>query len=164
LAEIYLNLAVARWRQGVSHYPTISIEGRDLKAYGQVEQGSELALSNGTVLEQLLVELPLFEISRMQDSLAKLPHGAIGEFSYSADSPGDAFISGWVGLNAQSHSDVWHQVLLGGYTDCRITLEVGPVEDQEVVWHWDVKANPHLSITTVSIEFKRELPKLSPAR
>lgn len=164
MAEIYLKLAVSRWRQGVSHYPTISVEGRDLKAYGHIEQGSELALSDGAILEQLPVELSLFEMSRMQDRLAKLPKGAIGEFGYYADPPGDAFISGWLGLNAQSHSDVWHQVLLGGYTDCWITLEVEPVESKEGIWHWDLKTNPHLSITTVSIEFKRELPKLGAVR
>jgi hypothetical protein len=96
----------------------------------------------------------------MQERLAKLPQGAIGTFGYYRDSPGDAIVSGWLCLNAHSHSDVWHQVLLGGYTDCRITLEVGPVESKEGVWHWDVENNAHLSITTVSIEFKRDLPKL----
>jgi hypothetical protein len=156
LPEKYLKLAVSRWWQGVSHYPTINVEGRDLRAYGHVEQGSELALSDGTTLEQLSVELPLFETARMQESLAKLTQGAIGTFRYLPD---DAVISGWLCLNAQSHSDVWHQVLLGGYTDCRMTLEVGPVENKDGGWHWDVENNAQLSITTVSIEFKRELPK-----
>jgi hypothetical protein len=32
------------------------------------------------------------------------------------------------------------------------------------VWYWDVENSAQLSITTVSIEFKRELPELSPAR
>jgi hypothetical protein len=161
LAEIYLKLAVSHWWQGVSHYPTINVEGRDLRAYGRIEQGSKLVLSDGTILEQLSVELPLFETARMQDRLAKLSQGAIGTFEYYRDSPDQAIISGWLCLNAQSHSDVWHQVLLGGYTDCRVTVEVGPVETKEDgVWHWDVENSAQLSITTVSIEFKRELPKL----
>lgn len=161
MAEIYLKLAVSRWWQGVSHYPTINVEGRDLRAYGRIEQGSKLALSDGTILEELSVELPLFETARMQDRLAKLPQGAIGTFEYYRDSTDQTIISGWLCLNAQSHSDVWHQVLLGGYTDCRVTVEVGPVETKEDgVWHWDVENSAQLSITTVSIEFKRELPKL----
>ena len=164
MAETYLKLAVSRWWQGVSHYPTISVEGRDLRAYGHVEQGSELALSDGARLEQLSLELPLFEMSRMQEKLAKLPQGAIGSFGYYADSPSEVFISGWLCLSPQSHSDVWHQVLLGGYSDCKITLAVGPVESKNGFWHWDVKINAELSITSVSIEFKRELSKLGAAQ
>jgi hypothetical protein len=165
LAEIYLKLAVLRWWQGVSHYPTIDVEGRDLRAYGHIEQRSKLALSDGGILEQLSVELPVFETTRMQDRLAKLPQGAIGTFGYYRDAPGEgAIISGWLCLNAQSHSDVWHQVLLGGYTDCRITVEVGPVESKDDGVWWDVENSAQLSITTVSIEFKRELPKAGSAR
>ena len=103
----------------------------------------------------------------MEKELSELKDGAIGEFVYSpyteaySDIPAiEAFIHGWLCLNAQLHHDVWHQVLIGGYSACTIQLSVGPVEMQsEHGWRWDVAKNHILSITAASISFHRVLPK-----
>jgi hypothetical protein len=162
LFDLDLNLVVSDWRQSANHYPRTKIEGRGLNARGRFDE-RELTLSDGTPLEKLSVELSIFETSRMQDHLSKLRDGAIGTLHYSPHQPAqddipalEAFVHGWLCLNAQLHHDVWNQVLMGGYRECMIRLSVGPIESRAVrEWRWDVANNPALFIASVSVAFKR---------
>jgi hypothetical protein len=141
--------------------------GRRFSANCVVLRGSDLRLSNDMRLEELPVEITIFETARMKDQLAKLPQGALGSFHFHeairphADIPGlDPFLSGWFVLNANSLEDAWNQVQHGGYTECTLTVEVGPIESPGIGWLWDVAKSPHLVIETVSVDFTRPAPKL----
>ena len=127
-----VNLRPLTWHQSVEHYTSINVEGRRFLAKCAVERGSDLRLSNEMRLEELPVEILIFETSQMQDELGKLPEGVLGVFSFFDASPEmDAFLSGWFVLNVQSLEDAWNQVGQGGYSECRIGLSVGPVESAQ---------------------------------
>jgi hypothetical protein len=164
---MYIDLRPLIWRQSVEHYASINVEGRRFSARCTVSQGSDLTLNNKLQLETLPVEIFFFETTRMQSQLAELPQGALGRFSFfSATSAHEdipamgAFLSGWFVLNAQSLEDTWNQVLEAGYTECTITLGIGPVESLPLEgWLWNVTENPHLVIDTVSVAFERPAPR-----
>jgi hypothetical protein len=161
-----LNLRPLDWHQSVGHYTGINIEGRRFRANCTVGPGSDLRLSNKMRLEELPVEILIFETTRMQDALAKLPQGALGSFSFYDATPEDdypsmdAFLSGWFVLNVQSLQDAWDQVRQGGYSECTISLHIGPIESAGGEWLWDVAKSPHLVIDTVSISFRRPARRL----
>jgi hypothetical protein len=158
-----VNLRPLTWHQSVEHYTSINVEGRRFLAKCAVERGSDLRLSNEMRLEELPVEILIFETLQMQDELGKLPEGVLGEFSFFDASPEmDAFLSGWFVLNVQSLEDAWNQVGQGGYSECRIGLKVGPVERPARGWLWDVAKSPHLVIDTVTVSFERPAPTLGP--
>jgi hypothetical protein len=155
------------WHQSVEHYTGINIEGRRFGANcNTVGPGSNLRLSNDMRLEELPVEILIFETTRMQDELAKLPQGALGSFSFYDATPADdypsmdAFLSGWFVLNVQSLQDAWDQVRQGGYGECTISLHIGPIENAGGEWLWDVTKNPRLVIDTVSVSFRRPARRL----
>lgn len=159
----YLLLRPTHWTQELQHYSRIGVEGRRLFANCTVEGGSDLRLNNGLKLEALRAHLSIFETAQMQEQLAKMPEGALGAFSFrkgseaDIDSPAiDPFLGGWIVLNAQSLQDTWDQVLHGGYTDCEIQINVGPLEASGGGWRWDVKGTPALDIDSVSVSFSRE--------
>jgi hypothetical protein len=56
--------------------------GRRFSANCVVLRGSDLRLSNDMRLEELPVEITIFETARMKDQLAKLPQGALGSFHF----------------------------------------------------------------------------------
>jgi hypothetical protein len=160
-----LYLVPTDWCQNVEHYSSINVEGRRFIANCKIEPGSELELSNMVRLASLPAQLQIFEATRMRDRLAKLPSGALGELSFHeaepvrADFPAsEACLAGWFVLNPQSLQDVWDQVRQGGYSDCNISVDIGPVESPKVGWLWDVRKTPRLVIDTVSITFKRAAP------
>ena len=158
MIAISVNLRPLTWHQSVAH---IKVEGRRFRANCTVERGSDLRLSNKMRLEELPVSLLIFETSRMQDELAKLPQGVLGSFRFYDASPEmDAFLSAWFVLNVQSLEDAWNQVLQGGYSECRIRLSVGPVESAPGPddWLWDVAKSPYLVIDTVEVSFERPAP------
>jgi hypothetical protein len=164
-----LDLQPSVWRQSVEHYTGINVEGRRFSAKCAVGPGSDLKLSNKMLVEEMPVEIQIFETKRMQSQLGKLPQGALGSFSFFDATPAhddlssmDAFLSGWFVLNAQSLDDAWHQVRQGGYRECSITLQVGPIESPAIGWLWDVAKSPHLVIDTVSVTFVRPVPRLDP--
>jgi hypothetical protein len=153
-----LNLRPLDWHQDVAYYTRINVEGRRLQANCTVMRpGPNLKLSNEMRLEELAVEISIFETTRMHDELAKLPQGALGSLHFlDADPLMDASLWGWFVLNDQSFQDAWDQVRQGGYTECTISLNIGPIETAGILlWQWDVAKNPHLVIDTVSVSFRR---------
>jgi hypothetical protein len=165
-----LNLRPLNWHQSVEHYTGINIEGRRFGANCTVGPGSNLRLSNEMRLDELPVEILIFETTRMQDELAKLPQGALGSFSFYDATPADdypsmdAFLSGWFVLNGQSLQDAWDQVQQGGYGECTISLHIGPIENAGGEWLWDVAKSPRLVIDTVSVSFRRPARRLGEER
>jgi hypothetical protein len=156
---------VAEWDQSVEHYTSINVEGRRLVARCRIEDAGDLELSNEQRPEDLSVEVMIFDTPRMQKQLSEL-NGGLGSFSYypaepaHADIPAsDAFLSCWFCLNPQSYEDAWQQVRNGGYSECFIRVEVGPVESPHMGWLWKVEQKLHLVISTVSVHFKRPVPK-----
>jgi hypothetical protein len=158
-------MRVVEWHQSVEHYTRINVEGRRLAAHCRIDDAGDLELSNKQNLEELGIEVLIFDTPRMQKELSEL-NGGLGSFRYYANEPAkddipaiDAFVSCWFCLNSQSYDDAWQQVLNGGYTECGIRIEVGPVEFPSIGWLWNVEQQPFLIIGTVSVQFKRPVPK-----
>jgi hypothetical protein len=127
LTGLHLNLIVSGWQQ------SISVESRHLKAFARIEK-HKLILSDETPLEKLHVDFSVLEASNMRRQWPNLKD-EIGTFNYCPFQPSrddipemEAFIHGFVGLNALMHQDVWEQVLTGGHSESIIQIEVGPVE------------------------------------
>jgi hypothetical protein len=145
----------------VEHYPSINVEGRRFSANCTVGPGLGPQAQQQDAARELPVEIQIFETARMQSQLAKLPQGALGSFTFRDATPPaiDAFLSGWFVLHAQSFEDAWNQVRQGGYSECTIMLNIGPIESA-VGWLWDVGQSPHLVIDTIAISFTRPPPTL----
>ena len=161
----FIPLRPTRWSQSVEHYPNIKVEGRRLIVDCVVERSFDLRLSNGMKARDLPVHILIFETTRMQDELAKLPEGSIGSFSFDDASPPNGefhginpLLSGWFVLNAQSFEDAWVQVLHGGYSKCSLRLWIGPVDYPHPGKLWDLKKNPHLTIDAFELSFSRPAP------
>jgi hypothetical protein len=147
-----LNLRPLNWKQGINE------EGRRLSAECAIAQDAHLILSNKMRLEALLpLQILIYDNTAriIQDGLAELPPSALGSFSFHDATPAyedlpamGAFVAGWFALNAQSLDDVWNQVLEAGYTECGITIRIGPVElGGPVDWLWNVTTDRHLAIS-----------------
>jgi hypothetical protein len=149
----------------VEHFTDINAEGRRFVTNCAVEPGSDLELSNRMRLNELPIQISIFETARMQDELAKLPQRMIGSFRFfdamppRDDGPAvDAFLSGWFVLNPRSLEDAWNQVREGGYGECKISISIGPVENPSMGRLWDVARRPQLYIDTVQLSFTRPAP------
>jgi hypothetical protein len=160
-----IRLRPAAWSQSVEHFANIKVEGRRFIVDCVVERSFDLRLSNRMKIRDLPVQIQIFETTRMQDQLAKLPEGSIGSFSFSDAIPSDIdfdgmdpHLLGWFVLNAQSFEDAWVQVLRGGYNACSLTLWIGPTDDTGPGFLWDVEKNPHLNIDTLQLSFSRPGP------
>ena len=60
-----IHLRPTGWQQSVEHYPSINVEGRRFSANCMIEPGSELRMGNNKRLEDLPVDIQIFETSRM---------------------------------------------------------------------------------------------------
>jgi hypothetical protein len=159
-----LYLQPLSWVQSLEHYTGINVEGRRFGANCNVQRGSGLRLSNRMRLVDLSVHILIFETTRMQDELTKLPKEALGSLHFQDARPADdipamdPFLHGWFVLNARSFEDAWDQVRECGYTECTIMLDVGPVDFRMPEWLWDVAKTPHLVISNVTVSFQRPAP------
>jgi hypothetical protein len=124
-------------------------------------------MSNNLALEKLSVDVSIFDAPRMAKHLAKL-NGALGTFVFYPHSAArddipaqHASISCWVGLDPQSCEDIWQQVRAGGFSECAIDVQVGPVESPYGGWVWNVEENSQLIVETFSVRFNRPVQKPS---
>jgi hypothetical protein len=156
-----IRLKPYEWVQSVEHYPSIDVEGVRLIVNARIEP-SDLTLSSNQQLHTLGVNLQLFDLERTKKHRQALVHG-FGTFTYydqaeaSPDDNGQPFIGGWLALKKENYTEVWDQIRAGGYSDCRMTVEVSPVECRPPQWIWNVAKTPSLFITSVSVSFTRRI-------
>ena len=144
------------WVQTIDRYPDIKVEGRRLRLKARVEPGHRLLLSNTEELSNLNVDLMIFGLDPSQVNKKPLKTG-FGLFIYRESVVAlETHISGWFCLEPESYAELWNQVREGGYSDCRMELDIEPVGFNGVDWEWDVVGNFGLFITSVSIDFTRK--------
>jgi hypothetical protein len=121
--------------------------GRNLRA---VCKPDDFKLSDGTNLIDHSVELYFGEGEPTAANDKPLEKG-IGKLFCTRE----AFIHGWYFSPTNIHSDIWDQVLNGGYTDCMIELAVEPINydsgDDPV---WDI--SQPLFIDSAIVYFTRK--------
>jgi hypothetical protein len=155
MSYISIRLKPYEWVQTINRYPDIKVEGRRLRLKARAEPG-HLLLSNNEELSNLDIDLQIFDLDPGQVNGKPLETG-FGRFIYRK--PVGALgthIDGWFCLEPESFSELWNQVREGGYSDCRMGLDVEPVAFNGVEWEWDVIGNFGLFITSASIDFTRK--------
>ena len=117
----YVRLKPLSWTQAIrSDLDPRYGPGRKLSA---VCKPDALVLSDGTNLTDYSIQLAFLEGEpTAADEITPLERG-IGLLAYTSS----GFIHGWYFSPTNIHSDIWDQVLNGGYTDCMIELAVEPI-------------------------------------
>jgi hypothetical protein len=142
--------------QTIDRYPDIKVEGRRLRLQARIEPGHQLLLSSNEALSNLNVDLLIFGLDPSLVNKKPLKAG-FGLFIHRKSvGPLATHIGGWFCLEPESYAELWNQVREGGYSDCRMQLDVGPVGFNGVEWEWDVVSDFGLFITSVSIDFTRK--------
>jgi hypothetical protein len=155
--RIYLQLVPITWSQTLTHDGATVLRAR-VKC--SPHANCDLKLRTGEKLTQYEIELTILtgEIQPDDRNKYRLTEDAIGGLWFDDDEDTDAMVQGWFFINTSVYGDLWEQVRQGGYTGCMFSLQVWPVEGEELeeddgTW----SANP-LSIIGASIDFNRKLP------
>lgn len=150
-----IQLKPYEWVQTIDRYSEIKVEGLRLRVKARAEAGHRMLLSSNDELCNLDIDLSIFDRDPIDVNGKPLKTG-FGLFIYrEALSALATHIAGWFCLDRQS-SELWDQVREGGYSDCRMELDVEPVKFNGQEWEWDVAENLGLFITSVSIDFTRK--------
>jgi hypothetical protein len=159
LSDYLLRLTPQKWLQEIRDYPTTASEGCYLTASCKAADDTDLELSNKAELAVFTVELLIMAGDRPLDADAHDKRG-IGELRFQEampagdDPPGvDSFLHGFLYLKPDSYAALWDQVRDGGYVDCTITINVGPVQYKRPAFFWDV--SKPLVISSVALTFTR---------
>ena len=161
LGECYMRLKPYEWIQSLSNYQSIGVEGRRLMVNSKIEAATEINLSSGENLSEFNFNLLIFddEPSKINNKPLERGFGLLVYYPSQAarDAYGaqDAFVGGWFCIRPKNYDELWNQIRQGGYADCWISLEVGPVVSRDYDWLWDVAKQRALFITTFTIDFKR---------
>jgi hypothetical protein len=153
-----IGLNAIAWTQEIRRYPTINVEGLYLHVTCTVLRPSSLLLNDRRSISDLEFHLSIFP-GDTPDNHSQLSEKAIGGL-WSHEDEDDFFIHGSFYLKASDYQAVWEQVIGSNYVECRINLEVFPVQyDNGDIW----RDNP-LSIESASISFKRKVISESPVK
>jgi hypothetical protein len=134
---------------GIRRFATgIAVEGLFLRAVCAPASDCDVVLSDGSKLRDF--EVPIGIVSGELSGEQRLKHQfhaeALGGLWYFEK---DKFVHGWFYVASEMHDAMWHQVSVGAYKDCLISLGVQAMEDSK----W--RTNP-LSIVSVSLNFTRQ--------
>jgi hypothetical protein len=91
----------------------------------------------------------------------KIPEGPAGAIGFLAYHPEDqysdhAFLSGGCSLPNDISDDAWHRVGLSNYDQCRVNIEVGPIELDYEEAVWNRAASKFLYILDLELVFTRQ--------
>jgi hypothetical protein len=156
MSAISVSLKPYEWVQSI-RYEGSKVEGRrSIRMQARVEAGHRILLSSNDELSSLNIDLQIVDLDPAQMTTKPLTTG-FGVFVYRDALRGLAtHIGGWFCLDRESYAELWDQVREGGYSDCRMTLNLEPAKFDGAEWIWDVGRNLALFITWVSIEFTRK--------
>jgi hypothetical protein len=160
---VFINLETHEWRQNVRADRARRYGGRALQmsARATKDHGIELVGAEEK-LDNLIVHLSILEGEPTMADGKPLDEG-IGLFVFNHSRPGghdyddlDAMVVGWFFLDTDLYNEVWSQVAADRYSDCTVTVTIGPITFESDNWAWDVKTNKRLFIEDVSITFVRD--------
>jgi hypothetical protein len=147
----YIRLKPLYWSQAIrSDLDPRYGPGRKLSV---VCKPHEFLLSNGDNLTNHSLHLSFMEGEPTAADGKPLQTG-IGQLFYLTHD--EVFVHGWYFSAPDILSNIWDQVLLGGYTDCLIDLTVRPIsyDGEDPVWNTDMP----LFINDATVSFTRRTP------
>ena len=135
-----LSLKPASWIQTVANGDSPTTQtGRTLIMLSGPVDDSNLVLSNGVRVQGEKLSLSLYgaEEARRGDGTL-LEHG----IGFLVPYPKQHYtFGGWFCLKPPDFVEVWEQIRNGGYSDCEVTLWVGPVIHKKQDWLWQLSDN-----------------------
>jgi hypothetical protein len=109
---------------------------------GPVED-SNLVLSNGVRVQDKKLALSLSGANEARRGDGTLLERGIG---YLLHYPSDETFGGWFCLKPPDFAEIWEQIRNGGYSDCDVTLWVGPVTSSKGPdWLWQLSDNTRVN-------------------
>jgi hypothetical protein len=115
-------------------------------------------LSTGQRIEDISISLSFRSGPPTNADDNPIVKDAIGRLHFHKTQEETDLADGWVSLSPDDVFEVWDQVRHSGYDDCRISIDVGPVDPNGHDWVWDVDKNEGAYIETASLEFVRHAP------
>lgn len=163
---IFVNLEPYEWRQSVRAERGKRYNGRAMQMTARVTDGSDIELiGSDEKLNDLAVHLSILEGEPTTGDGKPFEDG-IGVFVFNEKRPGgvdygstDAMVVGWFFLERDLYSELWSQIAADRYSNCYVTVTVGPVAFRSIEWAWDVNQRSKLFIEDVSISFVRDKSK-----
>jgi hypothetical protein len=157
MSTTYISLEPIEWTQEIRDYPSINVTGRYLNVICRATANCDVLLNDKIDLRDFQsIPLGILDRESKADERLRLSKEALGGIWYIADGN---FLHGWFRLKEPEwFTAVWDQVRDGNYSECDITLSVGPVELART-WIWNT--DHPLSIDSVAIQFKRKPNKPS---
>ena len=152
MPKSYLRLKPLSWIQAIRSDLDLRYgPGRKLSVTCKPD---EFQLRNGTNLADHSLELAFMEGEPTAADGSPLQSG-IGQLFYNIHSD-EVFVHGWYFSPSYNYSDIWAQVLNGGYAHCSINLTVGPINyhGEDPVWDTDQP----LFVNDATVNFTRRTP------
>ena len=148
----YIRLTPLSWTQAIrSDLDPRYGPGRKLST---VCKPPGFGASNGTNLRDHSIHLSFLEGDPTAANDTPLERG-IGQLFFLTS---EVFVHGWYYSPSDIYSDIWDQVLNGGYTDCTIELHVGPISYNGEDPVWDISQPLFIDDATVHFTRKSSAP------
>jgi hypothetical protein len=145
--DCFIKLTPASWMQSINaHARKLALNCESLDA-------DHLQVDVDFAIDSFCVQLSLLDSEPVLSNGRRLEHG-IGVFAWCEE-----YFGGWLALRPESFNELWEQVRTGGYSDCQVTLTIGPVEADHGGSLWRVSENKALYILGYEIDFTRRTPK-----
>lgn len=156
----YIRLTPLSWTQSIRSdiNPRYGL-GRKLST---VCKPNDFLLSNRSNLTGHSLHLSFIEGEPTAADGTPLQRG-IGQLFYNLDAD-EVFVHGWHFSAADHLSDIWDQVLNGGYVDCTIELHVGPINYHGEDPIWDISQPLFIDDATVYFTRSASVPEPQPKR
>jgi hypothetical protein len=153
MSKTFISFEPIEWTQEIMDYPSINVAGRYLRVICRATANCHVRLNDAIDLRDFTIPLGIRDRNSKADE--RLSKEALGGIWYIAD---QNFVHGWFCLKEPEwFTAVWDQVRDGNYSECNITLSIGPVESEGYeTWIWTT--NHPLSIDSVAIQFNRKTP------
>jgi hypothetical protein len=162
-----LTLGVQSWSQAVSHgeqWPP-----RQLRCIARTSGEEELRLTGGPNIRTLDFHLLISRGEYVPGERERALERGIGILAFAEerepqdDIPGsEAFCHGWWWMPETLYDETWEQVRGQTWQECRIEIDIAPIEYDTLHFHWDVKLRKVIYITRATVRFNRRKPQLLP--
>jgi hypothetical protein len=161
IETIFINLELCYWSQSLRAEHGRRNNGLGFQMAARVHRCSDVELLNtDRKLDGLTVHLSV------REGEPPLLDDGIGSFVFNERHPArddhgpiEAMVIGQFFLDANLYNELWSQVAADRYSNCAITVTVGPVPFRSGAWEWDVKARKALLIKDVSVTFSRGMAR-----
>ena len=147
----FIYLLPTAWTQSLH-----TKRGASLRVNAKLDVNSDFKISGVRNAVGLRTDL-VFTRGEHDWQIPQAPDGAHGYLAYhpAGEDIDFDFMSGGCSLSEATYDDLWHRVKLSNYDNCRLSVEVGPVDldyDEAV---WDRTASKLLYILDLELIFTR---------